>query len=85
MHQYRSNTGQIYEGWTLVIERLVTHIINMSINTNTVPGKLKESLVTPLSKKGNKLEVSNYKPVSIIILRIVSNILERTIFIHIEK
>ncbi len=34
--------------------------------TNTVPEELKKDLVTPLHKKGNRLEVSNYRLVSIL-------------------
>ncbi len=50
--------------------------------TNTVPEELKEALVTPLHKKRNKVEVSNYRPVSI--LYVVSKILERAIYTQIE-
>lgn len=53
------------DGVTAITEPL-THIINLSITTNTVPTVLKEALVTPICKKGDKLNVSNDRPVSIL-------------------
>ncbi len=67
----------------IAIAEPLTHIINMSIMTNTVPYELKETLVTPIYKKGDKLHVSNYRPVSI--LCIVSKILERAIYVQVEQ
>ena len=61
----------------------LTHIINLSISTESIPNELKEAMVTPLFKKGDKLEVSNYRPVSI--LCIVSKILERAIYSQVEQ
>lgn len=55
----------------------------MSIMTNTVPNELKEALVTPIYKKGDKPNVSNYRPASI--LCIASKILERAIYIQVEQ
>ncbi len=66
-----------------IIEGPLTHIINISIMTDTVPKELKEALVTPMYKEGDKLNVSNYRPASI--LCIVSKILERTIYIQLEQ
>ncbi len=74
-------TRFLKDGAVAVSEPL-THIINMSIMTNTVPNELKEALVTPIYKKGHKLNVSNYRPVSI--LCIVPKILERAIYIQVE-
>ncbi len=51
--------------------------------TDKVPKGLKEALVTPIHKKGDKLNVSNYRPVSI--LCVVSKILERAIYIQLEQ
>ncbi len=66
-----------------VIAEPSTYIMNISIMTDTVPKELKEALVTPIYKKGNKLNISNYMPVSI--LYIVSKILERAICIQLEQ
>ncbi len=60
---------------TNVIAKPLTHVINLSIMTDTVPRELKEALVTPIYKKGDKLNGTNYGPVGI--LCTVSKILER--------
>jgi len=56
-----------------VIKSAVTHVINLSIKTQVVPDELKSAIVKPLYKKNSRLEVGNYRPVSI--LCIVSKIL----------
>ena len=56
----------------------ITHITNMSISQGQFPGELKLARVTPLFKKGNKLDPSNYRPVSI--LCAISKIMEKIIY-----
>ena len=53
----------------------VTHIINISIITETVPTAFKDAKVIPLFKKGSTLDPGNYRPVSI--LNVLSKLLER--------
>ena len=55
----------------------VSHIINLSITTETVPSSFKEAKVIPLFKKGSTLDPGNYRPVSI--LNVLSKILERAV------
>ncbi len=66
-----------------IITEPLTYIINLSITTNTVLWALREPLVTPIHKKGNKLNVTNYRLVSI--LGIASKILERAIYTQMEQ
>ena len=47
---------------------IVGPIIKLSITNNHVPDDLKHAKVTPLFKKKDKLEVSNYSPISVLIL-----------------
>ena len=61
----------------------ITHIINLSIDTNKVPTEFKYARVKPLFKKGNRNLVENYRPVSI--LSVVSKILEKAIYVQFEK
>ena len=58
----------------LGITEPVSHIINISILTETVPDAFKSAKVIPLFKKGSKLEPGNYRPVSI--LPVLSKLLE---------
>ena len=60
------------------LKGVLTYIINLSIDTKTVPNEMKFAKVKPLFKKGSRLDVSNYRPVSI--LPIVSKILERAVY-----
>ena len=55
----------------------VTHIVNLSLMSETVPSSFKEAKVVPLYKKGSKLDPGNYRPVSI--LNVLSKILERAV------
>ena len=66
-----------------IISSAITHIINLSIATETVPDLLKQAIVKPLYKKGSKLEVGNYRPVSL--LCIISKILEKAVYVQLEK
>ncbi len=61
----------------------VTHIVNLSISTCQVPADFKTARVKPLFKKNSKLEVGNYRPVSI--LPIMSKILEKSVYVQVEK
>merc|ERR1739840_50068 len=65
-----------------VIKSVITHIVNLSIETETVPDELKSAIVKPLFKKNSRLEAGNYRPVSI--LCIVSKIIERAIYVQVQ-
>ena len=53
----------------------ITHIMNISIITETVPDAFEDAKVIPLFKKGSTLDPGNYRPVSI--LNVLSKLLER--------
>ena len=55
----------------------LTHIINCSLKTGTVPSKLKIAKVTPIFKKGSKQLFSNYRPISV--LPVLSKIFEKVV------
>ena len=50
----------------LLLADPLCHIINLSITSEVVPSMMKEARVTPLFKKGSRLECGNYRPVSIL-------------------
>ena len=56
----------------------LTHIINLSIRKEVFPTDMKSAKVKPLFKKKSRLEVGNYRPVSI--LSVPSKILEKAVF-----
>ena len=65
----------------------LTHIINLSLQTELFPTELKKARVTPIFKSGDKTLIDNYRPISI--LPIVSKIFEkcaqRQIMNHLEE
>ena len=66
-----------------IITPLITHIVNLSITTGNVPDDFKVAKVTPLYKKNDKLDVGNYRPVSV--LSAVSKILEKAVYVQTQK
>lgn len=44
----------------------LTHIVNLSIKTGNYPSSFKTSVTVPIYKNGDKTEVSNYRPISLI-------------------
>ena len=59
----------------------ITHIVNLSIETQLFPTRWKTAKIIPLYKKEDPLSPSNYRPVAI--LPILSKILEKAIFLQI--
>ena len=55
----------------------IAHIINFSIMSESVPSGFKDAHVSPLFKKGSRLEPGNYRPVSV--LNTLSKLLERAV------
>ena len=56
----------------------VTHIINLSISTETFPSSWKRVKIIPLHKKLDRLNPKNYRPVALV--PVMSKILEKVIF-----
>ena len=60
-----------------VLAAPLSHIVNLSLTSEVVPSGMKDARVTPLFKKGSRLDCGNYRPVSI--LNVLSKILERAV------
>ena len=61
----------------------ITHICNVSKRSNTFPDVWKSAKIKPLHKKGSNLNLSNYRPISI--LPTLSKVLEKHVAIHLSK
>nr|CAI5824567.1 unnamed protein product [Callosobruchus analis] len=59
----------------------ITKLINSCIRCSIFPRGLKRALVTPIFKKGDKHQVSNFRPISL--LPIISKIFERALSLQI--
>ena len=60
------------------VSKVLEHIFNTSIETGIFPSRMKIAKVIPIYKKGNHLEVNNYRPISL--LPALSKCLETIIF-----
>ena len=62
---------------------IITHIINLSLNTSSFPELWKRARVTPIHKSGPKDEPENYRPISV--LPIFSKICEGVVHFQVMK
>ena len=70
--------ARLFKDSAVVIADRVTHLVNLSIKSGKVPSEWKQAKVVPLFKSGNKDDLDNYRPISI--LPILSKILEKAVF-----
>ncbi len=60
-----------------IICHSLAYICNLSLQTSVFPNEWKQAKVTPIYKDGDKCDVSNYRPISV--LPIISKIIERAV------
>lgn len=65
----------------------ITRIINLSLDENIFPSTLKTAIVTPVYKSGDRQEVSNYRPISILpaISKVVEKAVAEQLVAHLNK
>jgi hypothetical protein len=63
---YDEISTKILKVSALFISSPLCHIINRSLHTGVFPSRLKYSIVTPVYKKGDRYNVANYRPISIL-------------------
>jgi hypothetical protein len=56
---------------------IITHLANLCFGKGIFPPLLKKSIVTPVFKSGDKIDINNYRPISV--LSVISKIIERII------
>ena len=61
-----------------LIKGPLAHIYNLSLNSGVFPGIWKTAKVKPLYKKGDKYDIKNYRPISII--PVFAKLLERLMY-----
>ena len=76
-------TAEILKISAEVLKTPLTHIVNTSISSSKYPTKWKISKLIPLHKKGSKLDMNNYRPLSL--LCVAGMVLERVVAIQIEE
>lgn len=82
MNLNNSSTTDIYDLTSIFLKKCarhiiapLTHIFNSMFTTGIFPDKMKTAKVIPVYKKGNKEEVENYRPISI--LPVISKVAEK--------
>jgi hypothetical protein len=86
IHSLKAKNSSGYDGITSKILKVcaslisypLTHICNHSLLTGIFPNRLKVSIVRPLYKKGDKTNMSNYRPISL--LTTFSKVLEKVMY-----
>ena len=58
----------------------LTKLLNSSIKSGICPAQLKQARVTAIHKQGSKLELDNYRPISVLL--VISKVLERHVCSH---
>ena len=68
------------------ITPILTHIFQQSLDSGTVPTQWKHAFVSPVFKKGNKTDPTNYRPISLtsVVCKIMEHILSSQIMKHLE-
>jgi hypothetical protein len=72
----------IVKGCADIITPTLSHLFNVSLKTGVFPNKWKTAKVCPIFKNGDRNDVKNYRPVSI--LSIFSKIFECIIYKHVK-
>ena len=64
-----------------ILSPILTHLCNLSLRTGIFPAIHKKGIITPLYKKNDKYDISNYRPICA--LNAMSKLLERIVFLRI--
>ena len=62
----------------IVMTEIITFLFNMSISQGKFPDALKNAKVVPIHKDDSRLEISNYRPISL--LPTLSKIFEKLMY-----
>jgi len=77
-HGYEEIPTKVIKQSISYISSPLAHICNMMLCSSTFPTRLKFAEIKPLYKKGERMDISNYRPISL--LPSLSKIFEKIIF-----
>jgi hypothetical protein len=78
VHGFDGITANLIKASAQFISTPLAYICNKSLSTGTFHSRLKYSEITPIHKKGDKTDMSNYRPITL--LPTFSKILEKVIY-----
>ena len=69
------------------VSPILTKLFNISISTGMFPSQWKIAVVTPIFKKGNRADISNYRPISIMspVSKIFEHLIDKQLRAFIEN
>ncbi|XP_052746931.1 uncharacterized protein LOC112051825 [Bicyclus anynana] len=70
-----------------LITPIIVHLANLCFSTGIFPSLLKKSVITPVHKCGNRDDVSNYRPISVLpaISKIIEKIINNRLLSYLEQ
>ena len=90
----QTGSNDVYGMNSKLIKRIIfpildvlIYLFNLSLQTGTYPNCLKQSIVLPIYKKGNRSDMSNYRPISLspVIGKLLEKIMGARIVSYISK
>jgi len=86
-HGYNGISNKIIKASLPFIISPLTYICNEILKTGIFPDRLKHATVKPIFKKGNKYEVSNYRPISLLtsFSKIIQKLMFNRLRSHLDK
>ena len=80
---YDEISCKIIKSCASIISFPLSYIYNYSLHTGIFPDRLKTAVVKPLHKKGDKFNISNYRPISL--LPTFSKIFEKAMYSRLNQ
>ena len=86
-HGYDEISSKILKASTPYVLSPLTYIFNKVLSTGIFPDRLKFSEVKPLFKKGEKTELSNYRPISLLpsFSKIIEKIMYKRLYYYLNE
>ena len=80
-------SGKLLKSCPILFSNLISHIANMVMITGKYPHKLKLGKIIPIYKKNNKMDPTNYRPISLlsVINKIIEKVLYKRLYEYFEK
>jgi hypothetical protein len=75
---YDGISSEILKLCSMTISQPLSYICNMPIVTGAFPDHLKIAVIKPLYKKGDKVDMANYRPISM--LTVFKKVIEKTMY-----
>ena len=65
----------------------LTQLFNLTLSTGIIPDEWRSAIVCPISKKGDKTDPANYRPISMTsaVCKIMERMVKRAMFSHLSN